>query len=212
MKKIIKIVIVLLVIIGVFNTFFIPNDYASCDLKKLTTCVANNCDAEQFKNCDKVDAIVVVSGGDTKARTFHGVKLYQAGLSDKIIMSGAAYHDNVPSNAEEMAQIAIDAGVPAGDVIIEKKSRNTHQNAAFVKETLAKQSAKKIALVTSAYHQRRAHIEFKKALGGMTIIYDAPIMNDNQWSHYTWWVNPYNWFLAIKEIGGLVLAGTGNSI
>ena len=41
-------------------------------------------------DCRKADAIVVVSGGDTNARTDEAIKLYKEGWAPLIVVSGAA--------------------------------------------------------------------------------------------------------------------------
>ena len=63
----------------------------------------------------KADAIVVVSGGETKARTNEGIKLFKDGLSDYLIFSGAAEKGPI-SNASVMKSMAVEAGIE--DVII----------------------------------------------------------------------------------------------
>lgn len=225
MRRVLKIagIIIGIMLIGVFilNTFMVPNDFSKCDLETLVSCrsdaatgiisTAGDCDADQYQsNCQEADAIVVISGGDTRARTEYGVKLYKAGLAPTLILSGAAYQSGVPSNAEEMAQIAVDLGVFQNDVLVETESRNTYQNAEFVKGALESFGYKSIILVTSGYHQRRASVEFNKFLGKEFKIYDAPVPKDKDWSPY-WFLTPRGWYLAIKESAGLILASSGAS-
>ena len=197
MKLILRLVIIFLAVVLLLNTVLLPNDYKQCDFSSGT-------------NCPKAEAIVVLSGGDTRARTEHGVKLYKSGIADKIIFSGAAYQDGVPSNAKEMANIAFKSGVLQSDILVEEESRNTYQNAQFVKDTLDNFDFHKIILVTSAYHQRRANVEFHKFLGLSVTIYNFPLLEDKDWSK-TWYLSPRGWYLAVRELGGLILASTGNS-
>ena len=56
--------------------------------------------------CQKAGAIIVISGGDTEARTAEAVKLYQAGWAPTIILSGAAADKSGPSNAAAMRKQA----------------------------------------------------------------------------------------------------------
>ena len=44
----------------------------------------------------KADAIVVVSGGDTKARTAQGHRAFQKGWSNYMVLSGAAATNLAP--------------------------------------------------------------------------------------------------------------------
>ena len=54
----------------------------------------------------KADAIIVVSGGDTKGRTMHGIDLYEQGWAPKLVFSGAALDPKSASNAKVMMSIA----------------------------------------------------------------------------------------------------------
>ena len=133
----------------------------------------------------KTDAIVVVSGGDTDARITEGVKLYQQAWAPKIIFSGAAAEGDV-SNALAMARIAIASGVPSEDIVIEEKSKTTVENAEFTSILIRENDFKRIILVTSPYHQRRAYNQFRASLGE-----NFPIINhsakDETWRKKNWW-------------------------
>ena len=69
----------------------------------------------------KVDAIVVISGGDTDSRITEGVSLYKEGWASKIIFSGAAAEGDV-SNALAMKRIAIANGVNQNDILMDEAS------------------------------------------------------------------------------------------
>lgn len=148
---------------------------------------------------EKVDAIVVVSGGETDARTAEGVELYQAGYAQKIVFSGAAQDPDSPSNAAAMRDQAIAAGVPAKAIVIEEKAKNTSENALNVSALLDEMGAKSIILVTSPYHQRRTSIMFHRVLGkSVTILnHSAP---DQQWRRNHWWATAYSRNLTFSEL------------
>ena len=54
-------------------------------------------------------------------------------------------------------------GVPAEAVVLEGKSRNTHENAIFTAAILKDKGWRSVLLVTSAGHMRRAMAAFRKA-------------------------------------------------
>lgn len=147
---------------------------------------------------EKVDAIVVISGGDTDARINEGVALYMDGFSDRIIFSGAAAEGEV-SNASAMKNIATRKGVPAKDILIEEDSRTTEENAKDVAGIVKDEGFKSVILVTSPYHQRRAYEAFRGALGK-----DFKIINhsakDSRWRKADWWSNEQARFLTVGEI------------
>ncbi len=146
----------------------------------------------------KADAIVVVSGGDTDSRITEGVKLYEQKWAPKIIFSGAAAEGDV-SNALAMARIAITAGVPAEDIILEEKSKTTVENATLSSKIILENRYKSIILVTSPYHQRRASDLFQKELGKeFTIVNHSA--KDANWSKKNWWDNNVARYLTFGEV------------
>ena len=154
-------------------------------------------------NCQAVDAIVAISGGDTAARTNEAINLYKNGWSNKLIFSGAAIDKTGPSNAEVMKQLAITAGVPADDIYIDEYAGSTKQNAQNTQAIFLKIGAKKIILVTSGYHQRRASLEFKKYSSDITVL-NHSAQNDSDWTQL-WFLTPRGWWLVANEISKIVV-------
>lgn len=189
MKSIIAaiIVVVFLTTIVGLSVFLGPNDLTRCGVSPSNS-----------SNCAAADAIVAVSGGDTNARTDEAIRRYREGWAPLLIFSGAAQDANSPSNAETMKARAIEQGVPASDVLTEEFARNTAENAANTSAFINDRNLSKIILVTSAYHQRRASLEFAAKLGPSIQIVNAPVSQDNQWSRW-WWLTPTGWWLALSE-------------
>ena len=161
-------------------------------------------------SCRAADAIVVVSGGDTIARTDEAIQLYQAGWAKYIVFSGAAADKDGPSNAKVMREHALSRGVPANATIIEDQSETTKQNAEQVKERLEQADITDIILVTSGYHLRRASLEFSSQLGPSFEIRRHPSSTDKQWGTL-WWLTPWGWWLAIGELVKIGVFHAGGS-
>lgn len=150
-------------------------------------------------DCEKVDAVVAISGGDTAARTNEAITLYKNGWADLLVFSGAAQDKSGPSNAEAMKRQAVAEGVAASSIIIDETSETTKQNATNTTTLFARHNINSVILVTSAYHQRRAGLEFGDRAGGTIRIVNHPVMTDNQWSSW-WWATPTGWWLALSEL------------
>lgn len=94
--------------------------------------------------------------------------LYKTGAVQKILISGGngdlAFQTKQVSDEGEMtAQFLIVAGVRPNDIILEHKSRNTHENALFTAQVLRQRfKTNQCVLVTSAWHMRRAVGCFQK--------------------------------------------------
>lgn len=196
--KIVIIALVIIVSILGITTYLGPNDLAHCGARPSS-------DAP----CQAAGAIVAVSGGDTAARTREAIKLYQNGWAPKLIFSGAAQDKSGPSNAAVMKREAHAAGVPDADIIIEEYSETTKQNAEKTQSIFETNKITSVILVTSAYHQRRAGLEFASRSHDVQVR-NHPVATDNQWSGW-WWLTPTGWYLALGElvkIGVFFLGGS----
>lgn len=175
-----------------------PDDLAGCDQAP---------DAKSINtDCRKADAIVAISGGDTPARVTEAVSLYKNGWAEQLIFSGAAQDKTGPSNAEAMKEQAIKNGVPAAAILIEETSVNTQENALNTRALINNHNLHRVILVTSAYHQRRASLEFRKRAaieGKAIIIVNHPVQYDRQWRE-NWYLTPSGWWLVGGEIVKIV--------
>jgi uncharacterized SAM-binding protein YcdF (DUF218 family) len=201
-----NIVIVVVAVLGLsillLSVYLTPDDMRGCQASPTTK-----------TNCLRADAILAISGGNTSIRTAEAITLYQNGWAKKLIFAGAAQDTSGPSNAEVMRQQAIHAGVPAGDIAIDSLSRTTKQNAEKSKRLLIETSgpeARRVILVTSPYHQRRAGLEFRQHFGPSITIINHPAPHDPDWPPL-WWLTPRGWWLAIGELVKIIAFYTGQS-
>ncbi len=108
-----------------------------------------------------VDRLEFRRGAD---RIIQAIKLYKLGKVDKILISGdsGSLMDDGLNEALQIKEYLMDFGVLEDDILVESKSKNTHENAAFTKEVLQNHpELKSKLLVTSAFHMRRAHACFE---------------------------------------------------
>jgi uncharacterized SAM-binding protein YcdF (DUF218 family) len=161
-------------------------------------------------DCQAVDAIVAISGGDTSARTAQAIDLYEHDWSRLLVFSGAAADKSGPSNAEAMKRQALDAGVPESNILIDETSETTKQNANNTVDLFRQHHIDSVVLVTSGYHQRRAGLEFGQRAGMEIKIINHPVQSDNQWSP-TWWMTPTGWYLAVSEMVKIIVFYAGVS-
>ena len=71
--------------------------------------------------------------GPSADRVWHAARLYHAGRAPKVILSGGNndWENDLHSQARAMAQFLVDLGVPASDIVLEERSRNTYENARY---------------------------------------------------------------------------------
>jgi len=121
------------------------------------------------------DAIVVL-GGDVGIpvsprtesqlhgnRLLHGFRLLEADKAPLILLTGGNVfaQEGLQGEAVYGKAILADWGIPKDAIMIETKSRNTHQNAIYSLETLRGQGIDRILLVTNAFHMPRAAAVFR---------------------------------------------------
>ena len=75
--KIIGLVIFTAIVVFGLSVYLSPNDLEKCD-------------SPGDGDCRMADAIIVVSGGDTNARTDEAIKLYKSGWAPLIIVWGCS--------------------------------------------------------------------------------------------------------------------------
>lgn len=199
MRIVIVAIISVFLVIGGIGVYLAPNDLRECAEVPDTRV-----------GCQKADAIIAISGGDTEARTGEAIMLYQDGWADKVIFSGAAADKTGPSNAEAMRDHALDAGVPAEAILLEEYGETTRQNAERTQALLHQNGIADVILVTSPYHQRRAMLEFERRATDSVQLRSHPTSADSLWSRW-WWTTPVGWYLTASElvkIGIFYIGGT----
>jgi uncharacterized SAM-binding protein YcdF (DUF218 family) len=108
------------------------------------------------------DRVYISSSPD---RVNHSFLLYKKGIIKKILISGGSgmLLDSAYSEASELYSVYRMMGVDSSDLLIEGKSRNTHESAVAVQKLLnRKTTSENCLLITSGYHMPRSAACFKK--------------------------------------------------
>jgi uncharacterized SAM-binding protein YcdF (DUF218 family) len=120
----------------------------------------------------QVEAIVLLGGGtrphlpprsisemnEAGDRIAYAAKLYHEGKAPFIVVSGGFiefYGSSVPE-ADAMQELLVAFGVSEDAIIREDRSRNTYENAIYVREIADAQEFNQILLVTSGLHMPRS--------------------------------------------------------
>jgi uncharacterized SAM-binding protein YcdF (DUF218 family) len=118
------------------------------------------------------DAIVVLGGGVNKGRyltlssshrLIRGVQLYHEGKAPKIIFSGGFSPEGGVAEGAVLAQEARRMQVPSENILVEKNSQRTHEQASETKKITGPLRWKSVILVTSYVHMKRAVLCFEQA-------------------------------------------------
>lgn len=93
-----------------------------------------------------------------KERIRHAVHLYQTNITQKLIFTGGALRDGIPSEGEVGARWAIRLGVAPEDTAYEGTSRDTWYNLKNAQVILQQQQIDSVILVSDYFHLARAGI------------------------------------------------------
>ncbi len=171
-------------------------------------------------NKSEIKFVVVLGGGQTTdhklpllsqmntapvVRLMEGIRIYRKLPGSRLLLSGGGGYQ--VTEAEVMSRVAREMGVPEKDIILETKSRDTRDEALFIKPMIGSEP---FVLVTTASHIPRSMALFKKL--GMNPIASpiGHIVKDGQrLSHYSFFPSPGNLRkaeLAIHEYIGMTWA------
>ena len=92
---------------------------------------------------------LVVLGGGSYERPERAAELFHEHVAPRIIVTGAG-------DCENNRRLLQKAGVPNSAITVEPNARTTRENALYTIVMLREQGARKVILVTSWYHSRRA--------------------------------------------------------
>jgi uncharacterized SAM-binding protein YcdF (DUF218 family) len=133
--------------------------------------------------------VIVIFGGNTQANRANWFEpynretavdridlaqaLYLAGRAPRILISGSALDGKV-SEAQMIARLLRQRGIPDSAILLENNSRNTYENARFTDIIMRGQKLKSALLVTSALHMPRAAASLQKRGIQVTAASGAP--------------------------------------
>ena len=128
----------------------------------------------------KTDAIVVLTGG--RGRLEEGLRLYRENKTRWLFFIGV---DPVVREAD-----LLKGGYgerDGADIVLEKVSRNTLENALYARDLIAGKEINSVKLITSRYHMKRATLIFRNVLPKDIALYPHPVdsknLKEEWWNH-----------------------------
>ncbi len=185
---------------------------------------------EEIESVNKAYGIVVLSNGrklplgntriiewNDPDRFFAGVELYKSGKGNKLIFTGGSnpYDKSLPLEGDIYLNEALALGIPKNDILTTYSVLNTYQEAKAIKKLLNEKillKEKKIILVTSAFHMKRAKRIFERE--GL-LVKPFPVDFKSNKDFNTILLNPIAWVpsatnfnktsFAIRELIGIII-------
>ena len=156
------------------------------------------------------DAIVVLSGPATYIeRTDWAARLYREGRAPLVVLSNEGLRGGWSKTEErnpyfyELAMKELERrGVPGEDIqVVSEIGAGTYEEASRVRKHATKHNQKRLLVVTSAYHSRRALWAIRRACEGSDIQLgiDSPPPGWQTPSPGFWWLHKWGWKVVAGE-------------
>jgi len=144
----------------------------------------------------KSDLIIVLTGDDEGDRARYAYHLFQNRYAPKILISGST-NLHSETGIHLMERYLIQLGVPQRDILIEKDSESTVENAHYSRRLVEEKGFRSVIVVTSAPHTLRASMIFRKVFSPrvkVTICCDPKTFQIKEW-----WKDPRSRRIVLRE-------------
>ena len=152
------------------------------------------------------DAIVILGDDNYEAdRATRAAQLFKDGMAPRVVASGR-YLRPYASIAELEQHDLTDRGVPAGAIVrFDQHAENTKDEAAALAQLISARGWKRILLVTSNYHTRRARYICERTFpaGAILRVVAAP---DSEYDPHSWWHTRAGVKIFGHECAGMIFA------
>jgi uncharacterized SAM-binding protein YcdF (DUF218 family) len=151
--------------------------------------------------------VIIVLGDDNYAgdRAFHAAELYRSGVAPVVVASGRMLRANA-GIADLMEHDLESFGIPASSIVkFSHRAASTRQEAETLAGLIAGRGWKRILIVTSNYHTRRAKFIFERVLPPDLIVHVSGA-RDSEFNPSDWWETRRGQKLFLDELLGYAVA------
>jgi uncharacterized SAM-binding protein YcdF (DUF218 family) len=151
--------------------------------------------------------VIIVLGDDDYAgdRAFHAAELYRSGVAPVVVASGRMLRANV--SVADLIQHDLESfGIPASSIVkVSHRASNTKQEAEALSGPIGRNGWKRILIVTSNYHARRARFIFDRVLPPDLSV-RVRGARDSEFNPSDWWETRQGQKLFLDELLGYAAA------
>lgn len=152
------------------------------------------------------DALIVLGDDNYMGdRAFHAAKLYREGAAPVVVASGRMLRKDV-SLADVMERDLQSFGIPPAAIVkLPHRAENTREEAEQVAQLVRARGWKRILVVTSSYHARRARFIYSRILPASITLRVAGA-RDSEFDPTKWWETRQGQKLFFTELVGYLVA------
>lgn len=150
---------------------------------------------------------LIVLGDDNYAadRAFHAAELYREGIAPVVVASGRMLRKNV-GIADVMEHDLESFGVPATSIVkLPHRAENTREEAVEAARLIQSRGWKRVLVVTSNYHARRARFIFGRVLPS-SVSLRVSGARDSDFDPTRWWETRQGQKLFMTELAAYLVA------
>jgi len=141
--------------------------------------------------------VIVLLNSDVNTRPFRASELYKQGLAPVIVIARSESTPTVdlglvPNDTDISVAVMEKQGVPADKIIVlpfPGGVTSTFDEAAVIRQYVQAHQTRRIILVTSAFHTRRARWIFEKTLAGLPVALEMVAVPYAGFDQTNWWKN-----------------------
>jgi uncharacterized SAM-binding protein YcdF (DUF218 family) len=162
----------------------------------------------------KADAIAVLAG-TRMDRALEAADLYQRGYAPRIVLTRQLEEHSfaelarrgiaLPADADVTSDVLRKLGVPVGAIVLPPTIHdNTAQEAKTLRQLAVTNGWRRLIVVTSKYHLRRAGFAVRRELAGTGVDVEMHGSRYDDASPDRWWTRRADWRWVISEGGKLI--------
>ena len=153
------------------------------------------------------DALIVLGDDNYAAdRAFHAAELYRQKVAPVVVASGRMLRRNV-SVADVMERDLESFGVPSTSIVkLTHTAENTREEAVEAARLIRTRGWKRVLVVTSNYHARRARFILKGSPRKRVTLRRAQHARDSDFDPSNWWQTRQGQKLFLTELAGYLVA------
>jgi uncharacterized SAM-binding protein YcdF (DUF218 family) len=163
----------------------------------------------------RAELVVVLSGASVyDERVRHGIDVLREGRAPSIALTNDGLRGRWSrrrqanlTSTERARDAVLDAGIPGQRLItLPQRVNSTYDEAVAVRGFVEKAGVRKVLVVTSPYHSRRALWVFRRVLepAGVEVGIESPLPGEQSPLPGTWWLSRTGWHSVALEYVKLV--------
>ena len=139
--------------------------------------------------------LIFVLTGDEDTRPFHAATLYKQGLAPRIAVAQSEVTPTTelglyPNSTDVVVRVLQELGIPDRDITVVKSNggaTSTRDEARLLRRYLAEHDVRRVIIVTSPFHTRRANWIFKRELSDLEAETQMSAAPQQKFNETNWW-------------------------